>query len=416
MSHEDLIAGKLAEEFNELRSGLSTLGEHLKAALASIPGVPHEGELARRIGEALPAPEPAAQPVAAAAPAAAPAALNNQLLYRMSAIEYAKSQTEILEVLLQGLQDFAQRAALLVLREDALQGWSGFGFDSNVKAWKGTLGDDPILRTVASSRTRMLLDGAVPSFIPTGPEVQRSMIAPLLLKGKASALVYADSGEGGKLDHYSVDVLVRTASLVIDIFPLRSKREPLPPALESQGIIGPAATAATAEAAEDSVLFEDTGSLADAQDAEEGPANQTVVADIPQEVSSYAAPPADAYEVAEVVEEVPVAPEPELEPVVESTAPSKPKDEPVPPGEEKLHEDAQRFARLLVQEIALYHPREVEQGKRNKNLYSLLREDIDRSREAYEHRYQKPSVQGRQYFEKALAKYLADGEPSLLGM
>ncbi len=81
-----------------------------------------------------------------------------------------------------------------------------------------------------------------------------------------------------------------------------------------------------------------------------------------------------------------------------------------------MHEDAQRFARLLVQEIALYHPREVEQGKRNKNLYALLREDIDRSREAYAHRYQKPSVQGRQYFEKALAKYLADGDASLLGM
>ncbi len=409
MSHEDLIAGKLAEELNELRSGLSTLGEHLKAALAAIPGVPHEGELARRIGEAIPAPEPVAVPAPPPQPAA-PAAMNNQLLYRMSALEYAKSQSEILEVLLQGLQDFSQRAALLVLRDDALQGWSGFGFDSNVKAWKGTLSDDPILRTVASSRTRMLLDGAVPSFIPPGPTVQRSMIAPLLLKGKASALVYADSGEGGKLDHYSVDVLVKTASLVIDIFPLRPKREPLPPVLESQGIIAPGAAAAPPASEEENVLFEDTGSLAD---AEEAPANQTVVADIPEEVSaSYAAPPAETYEVAEVVEEVQPAPEP----VVESTAPSKPKDEPVPPGEEKLHEDAQRFARLLVQEIALYHPREVEQGKRNRNLYSLLREDIDRSREAYEHRYQKPSVQGRQYFEKALAKYLADGDASLLGM
>jgi hypothetical protein len=408
MSHEDLIAGKLAEELNELRSGLSTLGEHLRAALAAIPGVPQEDELARRIGGSLPAPEPVAALEPTAAPAPAPAALNNQLLYRISALEYAKSQSEILEVLLQGLQDFSQRAALLVLREDALQGWSGFGFDSNVKGWKGTLGDDPILRTVASSRTRMLLDGAVPSFIPPGPTVQRSMIAPLLLKGKASALVYADSGEAGKLDHYSVDILVKTASLVIDIFPLRPKREPLPPVLENQAIVAPAASAAP-EASEDNVLFEDTGSLAD---AEEAPANQTVVADIPEEVSSYAAPPAETYEVAEVVEEVPVPPEP----VVESTTPSKPAEEPVPPGEEKLHEDAQRFARLLVQEIALYHPREVEQGKRNKNLYSLLREDIDRSREAYEHRYQKPSVQGRQYFEKALAKYLADGDSSLLGM
>src|SRR5512143_2190895 len=133
MSHEDLIAGKLAEELNELRSGLSALGDQLRAALAAIPAVPEEGALAQRIGEALPEPAPDLAPVAAPqAPAAAPAALNNQLLYRMAALEYAKSQSEILEVLLQGLQDSAQRAALLVLREDTLQGWSGFGFDSNV--------------------------------------------------------------------------------------------------------------------------------------------------------------------------------------------------------------------------------------------------------------------------------------------
>jgi len=114
-----------------------------------------------------------------------------------------------------------------------------------------------------------------------------------------------------------------------------------------------------------------------------------------------------------VVEEVAPAPAPS---VVESTSPSKPVTEPVPPGEEKLHEDAQRFARLLVQEIALYHPREVEQGKRSKNLYILLREDIDRSREAFEHRFQRPSIQSRNYFDAALAKYLADGDPSLLGI
>ena len=92
----------------------------------------------------------------------------------------------------------------------------------------------------------MLLDGAVPSFIPPGPTIQRSIIAPLLLKGKASALVYADSGEGGKLDHYSVDILVKTASLVIDIFPLRPKRDPLSPVLENQAIIVPGAPAAAA--------------------------------------------------------------------------------------------------------------------------------------------------------------------------
>lgn len=417
MSHEELIAGTLAEQLNDLRSGLDTVGRQLRDALASLPAVPDAEDLAKSIGKALPvlqAPEPA--PEAVPEPAAPAASLNNTLLYRLETIEFAKSQTEILEALLQGLQDFSQRAALFVLRDDALHGWSGFGFDGNVKAWKSTLNEDPILRTVASSRSRMLLDGAVPAFIPSGPSVVRSMISPLVLKGKVSALVYADSGDGGKLDHYSADILVKAASLVIDIFPLRQKRDPLPPTLENQSIVLPGTVArAITEAPEEDVLFEDSGTLAAAdEDAGEAPSSQTIVADIPQEAAPYEPQPAEVYEVADVVEEVePAAPAPT--PSVEATAPGAP-EEPIPQGEEKTHEDAQRFARLLVQEIALYHPREVEQGKRNRNLYALLREDIDRSREAYAHRYQKPSVQSRDYFQKALVKFLADGDAALLGM
>lgn len=113
-----------------------------------------------------------------------------------------------------------------------------------------------------------------------------------------------------------------------------------------------------------------------------------------------------------MVEEI--APEAETEAEAEAAPP--PAEEPIPPGEEKLHEDAQRFARLLIQEIALYHPKEVEQGRRDSNLYSLLKDDVDRSREAYDHRFQKPSVQSRRYFEKALVQYLAGGDDTLLGM
>ncbi|OYW06024.1 MAG: hypothetical protein B7X11_01380, partial [Acidobacteria bacterium 37-65-4] len=375
MSHEELIAGKLAEQLNDLRSGLDSVGRQLRDALAALPVVPDEAELARSIGEALPVPEiPEPVPAPLPVPAAPAAALNNALLYRVEAIEFAKSQSEILEALLQGLQDFSQRAALFVLREDTLQGWSGFGFEGNVKTWKSGLNEDPILRTVASSRSRMLLDGAMPAFIPSGQTVKRSMISPLLLKGKVSALLYADSGEDGKLDHYSADILVKAASLVIDIFPLRQKRDPLPPTLENQSIVLPGAVVGIpAEKPEEDVLFEDSGTLATAEEEMgESPSSQTIVADIPPEAASYSAPRAEIYEVADVVEEVePVALE--TPPPMEATAPETPREEAIPQGEEKVHEDAQRFARLLVQEIALYHPREVEQGKRNKNLYALLR-------------------------------------------
>jgi hypothetical protein len=95
--------------------------------------------------------------------------------------------------------------------------------------------------------------------------------------------------------------------------------------------------------------------------------------------------------------------------------PPPPEEPPIPPEEQKVHQDAERFARLLVQEIVLYHPREVDQGRNQRNLYQILREDIERSREAFEHRFTKPSVRQRDYFNKALVKYLAEGNASLLG-
>lgn len=414
MSHEELIAEKLSENFEKLRSSLDNLKSMLEDMALAVPALPDAAKLARAIAASLPE-EPAPQPVEAVAPAPPPPALNNGLLYRMAAIEFAKSQSEILDQLMNSFQDFAHRGVFFIVRGDQAQAWNSFGFDVDVKHLKASMDQDPILRTVMGSRARMLLDNTSPAFIPAGPKVRRSLISPLLLKGKVAAFLYADSGEEGKLDHYSLDILIRTASLVIDIFPLRPKREPLPAALENQDIVLPGREPATlAEPEPEAMIFEDTGTLVSAAEAEadELPSNQTIQAEIPPEVIQYAPR-------VERPVEVPPEHEAELEEAtvvaVEATQPESIPEVPIPPGEEKLHEDAQRFARLLVQEIALYHPKEVEQGKRGRNLYALLKDDIDRSREAYEHRFQKPSIQTRRYFDKALGKYLADGDESLLG-
>jgi hypothetical protein len=428
MNREDAIAEKLSENFEKLRSSLENLKSMLEDLALAVPAVPDTRKLAASVLAALPEPEPLPPPAEeeppapppAPAPAAAPP-LNNALLFRAASIEFAKSQTEILEQLLTGLQEFAQRGILFIVRGDGAQAWNAFGFGRDMKQVKVGMRDDPILETMMSSRARVLLDGTVPAFIPDPASPRRSLLSPLLLKGKVSAFLYADSGTDGRLDHYSIDVLLRVASLVIDIFPLRAKREPLPPVLENQGIILPgyAEPAFQSEKAE-GVLFEDTGTLASSaeEDADALPANQTIAADIPPEVRAYAPPrPLAAVPEPEAepeIEEAHVVEEVHLPPV--APPPAAPKAPAIPPGEEKFHEDAQRFARLLVQEIVLYHPKEVEQGKRDRSLYALLKDDIDRSREAYEHRFQRPSVRACAYFDKALVKYLAEGDEALLGM
>ncbi len=84
--------------------------------------------------------------------------------------------------------------------------------------------------------------------------------------------------------------------------------------------------------------------------------------------------------------------------------------------EEAAHEEARRLARLLVSEIQLYNQDEVEEGRRNRDIYERLRDDIDRSRQLYEDRVE-PSVRdSTDYFYQELVRQLAAGDAKALGI
>ena len=92
---------------------------------------------------------------------------------------------------------------------------------------------------------------------------------------------------------------------------------------------------------------------------------------------------------------------------------------PVPtPGsetEQRAHNDARRFARLLVSEIKLYNAAKVNDGRRNFDLYDRLKDEIDRSRKVYDKRVS-PAVAARfDYFYDELVQTLAEGDPAKLG-
>ena len=83
--------------------------------------------------------------------------------------------------------------------------------------------------------------------------------------------------------------------------------------------------------------------------------------------------------------------------------------------ERRLHNDARRFARLLVSEIKLYNEQKVTEGRSQNDLYVRLREYIDRSREMYDKRV-KPEVAERyDYFHQELVNTLAEGDVAKLG-
>ena len=117
--------------------------------------------------------------------------------------------------------------------------------------------------------------------------------------------------------------------------------------------------------------------------------------------------------------------EPAPEPVVEVAAaqPTKSRfsdrfvDLPIEVSEDerRFHNDARRFARLLVSEIKLYNEQKVNEGRDSSDLYDRLREAIDRSREMYEKRVQ-PQVSAKfDYFHYELVTNLAEGNDTKLG-
>lgn len=85
------------------------------------------------------------------------------------------------------------------------------------------------------------------------------------------------------------------------------------------------------------------------------------------------------------------------------------------PEEADIHRKAQRFARLLMDEIKLYNQAKVAEGRKNRDLYDRLKEDIEKSRSTYQKRYGNTSAASADYFSQELIRSLAEDDVSLLG-
>ena len=325
------------------------------------------------------------------------------LLQAISGVRRASGQKEILGALLDGASQFCSRAALFVVRGASVTGWQGRGFahPDDVKSFA--------LEASAGLCARVLEDkapvrGAAQdldvAFTSTfgAPQDDRVILLPLLLKEKVAAVLYADAGiEGdGQLDDAALEMLVLSSGLWLEIVALRR-----------------------ATATQESV-----GSAAAAVERAEAPAVES-------------APPAPVPAMATVAEPVP-----EQQPVVEAVAQPEPlpeaEPEPAPMAmaaaaaagpasmpasvqapasadDEALLRKARRFAKLLVDEIKLYNKPKVQEGKENRDLYQRLKEDIEKSRAAYEKRYGSTVTGAASYFDQEIVQNLADNDRSLLG-
>jgi hypothetical protein len=79
------------------------------------------------------------------------------------------------------------------------------------------------------------------------------------------------------------------------------------------------------------------------------------------------------------------------------------------------HRKAQRFARLLVDEIKLYNQAKVAEGRRHKDLYDRLKDDIEKSRGTFQKRYGGTAAANADYFSHELLRSLAEDDISIMG-
>ena len=77
--------------------------------------------------------------------------------------------------------------------------------------------------------------------------------------------------------------------------------------------------------------------------------------------------------------------------------------------------DRERFARVQVAEMRLYKSHAVKEGRRHRDLYEALREDIDHTRNDFRRDFLSASPTMVDYVHVELLRTLANNDVELLG-
>ena len=301
----------------------------------------------------------------------------------IAAIQAGSTQKEILRALLESTTLGSGRAALFVVKAGAASGWQAVGFSSN-DAIKDSPLDINSGLPAAAMQSRSAESGAASdmdqNFISKvgEPAEDNAVLLPLLLRDKVSALVYADAGtEGATLDVAALDVLVRATSAWLEVISQRKQAQ-------KEGASEIAEATHGTPAINDPFAAHSPIHSAKAQAMPVPPAEEATAMSVAAGAGSAAAT---------------------------TVLPS-----PVSGGEDtEIHRKAQRFARLLMDEIKLYNQAKVAEGRKHKDLYTRLKEDIEKSRGTYQKRYGNTAAGSADYFNQELIRSLAEDDVSLLG-
>jgi hypothetical protein len=445
---ESYLETRLSAVKQEIATLQSLLNESLSTFLERQSDVQLEGSLVASITEHLHAAHERGIEHAAAESSRAKASSDMAIVKSAIAeINDQKSQADILKALVNRAASFAPRVAFFVIKGEQATGWRGRGFE-------GTIGDHAIQQISLALSADTVIGSAAKALTTWSGEPgshaedhqllnrlgeeppQRIVSIPLTVRGRAVAVLYADSAglESESINLEALETLVTVAGMAVELLSVARaaaapKRAPVEEAAPAPAEPAPAEPAPqtsyvpTSEyeqepepAPEPSFSAEETIPTYEAQPAETGSLMDTGVAEEAAtpvyeatEASGFGSEEPQSWSPARVEEALTTAPRrrygQDVELPVEVSG-----DE-----ERRLHNDARRFARLLISEIKLYNEQKVAEGRIEHDLYDRLREYIDRSREMYDKRVKAEVAARYDYFHGELVHTLAEGDPAKLG-
>jgi hypothetical protein len=329
-------------------------------------------------------------------PPPAAAADYSALKSSMAAVEKGGNLSEVLTHLVGEVTKQVDRAAMFIVKGNAAVGWYARGFDHNdtVKAITIPFSADTLFRIVQASRhaTRGHVShspGTAQALARLGGDPQGVLAVPLVLRDKVAAILYCDTAqeEMPPAAADTVEILVSYAGKVIDVLSSAPKA-----ATAAAGGTSPGIRAPVAEATGPGGVPIGTGTM------KPQPAPSPVLRPPTHPAGRGTAPV--------------FTPAPAARPAP-APAPAPPRG--LSAEDQKAHDDAKRFARLVVSEIKLYNEAKVTEGRKTKDIYERLKEDIERGRQMYHDRVAQPVRDTSDYFQDELVRILAGGDPNALG-
>jgi hypothetical protein len=463
---ETHLESRLSSVKQEIATLQSLVNESLSAFLERQADVQLDGSLVASITEHLHAAHERGIEHAASESSRAKASSDMAIVKSaISEINEQKSQADILKALVNRAASFAPRVAFFVIKGDQATGWRGRGFegtvgDQAIPQISLSLGADTVIGSAAKALTtwsggpgshsedHMLLNRL-------GEEPPQRVIAiPLAVRGRAVAVLYADSAglDSESINLEALETLVTVSGMAVDLLsvsraataPKRAAVEEAAPAPVEAAPVESAPQSAYVPTSEyeapqvtapepsyeptpepsyqpepepeTSFSGADTIQTYETEPAEAGSLMDSGVAEEATTTDDYATQTSDvAVEEPEVWTATPVEETPAAAPRRRYGQDAELPVEVHGDEERRLHNDARRFARLLISEIKLYNEQKVAEGRVEHDLYDRLREYIDRSREMYDKRVKAEVATRYDYFHGELVNTLAEGDVSKLG-